>query len=60
MGCTKGHEPFYFMGRRDVERDKVHDHRPTGWSAKEWFAYQDGVHDEWSDLNPDINTLLAW
>lgn len=39
------YEPFYFMGRRDVEQDKVHITRPTGWNAYEWFAYQDGMAD---------------
>lgn len=47
-------EPFYYLGRADFGRDIYRETRPTNWTAKQWFAYQDGFQDACSDACPDI------
>jgi hypothetical protein len=51
-------EQFYYLGRADFERDTYRPTRPVNWTAKQWFAYQDGLQDAHSDACPDITALM--
>ena len=51
-------EPFYYLGVADYARDVFRPTRPINWTAKQWFAYQDGLQDAHSDANPDIAALM--
>ena len=51
-------EPFYYLGRADYARDIDRPTRPANWTAKQWFAYQDGLQDAHSDANPDVAAMM--
>lgn len=58
MTDNQENRDFYAMGRAHCRRDIVFMDRPPHWRAKQWFAYQDGVADEYSDMYPDIVALM--